>query len=63
MLCGLKTVQAEEQCEQKRSTRVRSVIALLPLLAAIFAVPQFLPQLARLRRTGDTAGVSWTWAA
>jgi uncharacterized protein with PQ loop repeat len=42
---------------------VRSVIALLPLLAAIFAVPQFLPQLARLRRTGDTAGVSWTWAA
>jgi uncharacterized protein with PQ loop repeat len=26
-------------------------------------VPQFLPQLARLRRTGDTAGVSWAWAA
>jgi uncharacterized protein with PQ loop repeat len=42
---------------------VGSVIALLPLLAAIFAVPQFLPQLTRLRRTGDTAGVSWTWAA
>ena len=42
---------------------MRSVIGLLPLLAAIFAVPQFLPQLARLRRTGDTAGVSWTWAA
>lgn len=42
---------------------MRSVIALLPLLAAIFAVPQFLPQLARLHRTGDTAGVSWTWAA
>jgi len=42
---------------------MRSVIGLLPLLAAIFAVPQFLPQLARLRRTGDSAGVSWTWAA
>jgi hypothetical protein len=26
-------------------------------------VPQFLPQLARLRRTGETAGVSWAWAA
>lgn len=38
-------------------------MGLLPLAAAIFAVPQFLPQLARLRRTGDTAGVSWTWAA
>jgi uncharacterized protein with PQ loop repeat len=42
---------------------MRSVIGLLPLSAAIFAVPQFLPQLARLRRTGDIAGVSWTWAA
>jgi uncharacterized protein with PQ loop repeat len=42
---------------------MRSVVGLLPLLAAIFAVPQFLPQLARLRRTGDSAGVSWTWAA
>lgn len=42
---------------------MNSVLGLLPLAAAIFAVPQFLPQLARLRRTGDTAGVSWTWAA
>lgn len=42
---------------------MRSVVSSLPLAAAIFAVPQFLPQLARLRRTGDIAGVSWTWAA
>lgn len=42
---------------------MRSVVSLLPLAAVIFAVPQFLPQLARLRRTGDIAGVSWTWAA
>ena len=35
----------------------------LPLVAAVLAVPQFLPQLARLRRTGETAGVSWSWAA
>ena len=26
-------------------------------------MPQFLPQLVRLRRTGQTAGVSWSWAA
>jgi len=35
----------------------------LPIIAAVFAVPQFLPQIARVRRTGDVAGVSWTWAA
>jgi uncharacterized protein with PQ loop repeat len=42
---------------------MRAVFSLLPLVAAILAVPQFLPQLARLRRTGETAGVSWSWAA
>ena len=35
----------------------------LPLVAAVLAVPQFLPQLARVRRAGTTAGVSWSWAA
>lgn len=35
----------------------------LPVLAALFAVPQFLPQLSRLWRTGDASGVSWSWAA
>lgn len=35
----------------------------LPLVAAALAVPQFLPQLARVRRAGTTAGVSWSWAA
>jgi uncharacterized protein with PQ loop repeat len=33
-----------------------------PIAAAAFAIPQFLPQLIKLRRTGDTAGVSWPWA-
>ena len=42
---------------------MHAVFSLLPLGAAILAVPQFLPQLARLRRTGETAGVSWSWAA
>jgi uncharacterized protein with PQ loop repeat len=40
-----------------------AVFGSLPLVAAVLAVPQFLPQLARLRRTGQTAGVSWSWAA
>jgi uncharacterized protein with PQ loop repeat len=35
----------------------------LPVAAAVFAVPQFLPQLLAVWRTGDTAGVSWSWAA
>ena len=34
----------------------------LPIAAAAFAIPQFLPQLRKLRATGDTAGVSWSWA-
>jgi uncharacterized protein with PQ loop repeat len=33
-----------------------------PMAAAAFAVPQFLPQLLKLRATDDTAGVSWAWA-
>jgi hypothetical protein len=33
-----------------------------PIAAAAFAIPQFLPQIRKLRRTGDTAGVSWPWA-
>jgi uncharacterized protein with PQ loop repeat len=33
-----------------------------PIAATAFAVPQFLPQIRRLRATHDTAGVSWSWA-
>jgi uncharacterized protein with PQ loop repeat len=33
-----------------------------PIAAAAFAIPQFLPQLLKLQRTNDTAGVSWPWA-
>jgi uncharacterized protein with PQ loop repeat len=42
---------------------MHAVFSLLPLAAAVLAAPQFLPQLARLARTGETAGVSWSWAA
>jgi hypothetical protein len=34
----------------------------LPIAAAAFAIPQFLPQLRKLGATDDTAGVSWPWA-
>ena len=34
----------------------------LPIAAAAFAIPQFLPQLLKLRATDDTAGLSWSWA-
>jgi uncharacterized protein with PQ loop repeat len=33
-----------------------------PIAATAFAIPQFLPQIIKLRRTDDTAGVSWSWA-
>lgn len=42
---------------------MNALFNLLPLVAATLAVPQFLPQLLRLRRTGTSAGVSWSWAA
>ena len=42
---------------------MQTVFASLPLVAAVLAVPQFLPQLARVRRSGTMAGVSWSWAA
>ena len=42
---------------------MQTVFVLLPLAAAVLAVPQFLPQLARVRSAGTTAGVSWSWAA
>jgi uncharacterized protein with PQ loop repeat len=34
----------------------------LPIVAAAFGIPQYLPQILKLRVTGDTAGVSWSWA-
>lgn len=33
-----------------------------PIAATAFAVPQFMPQIHKLRATRDTAGVSWAWA-
>jgi hypothetical protein len=36
---------------------MHAVFESLPLVAAFLAVPQFLPQLSRVRRAGTTAGV------
>jgi uncharacterized protein with PQ loop repeat len=36
---------------------------LVPIAATAFGIPQFLPQLVKVWRNGDTAGVSWSWAA
>lgn len=39
-----------------------SALDYAPLAAAAFAVPQFLPQVFKLKATDDSAGVSWSWA-
>jgi hypothetical protein len=38
------------------------LLDLVPIAAAGFAIPQFLPQVIKLRITEDDAGVSWSWA-
>lgn len=40
-----------------------SLTSLAPVAAACFGIPQFLPQLRKLRASGDAAGLSWSWAA
>lgn len=45
-----------------RATRPMTVLDFAPILAAAFALPQFLPQIHRVWR-GDARGVSWSWAA
>lgn len=40
-----------------------NVLAYVPIVATVFAIPQFLPQIVKVRATGDTTGVSWPWAA
>jgi hypothetical protein len=39
------------------------VLDYAPFAAAAFAIPQFQPQVLKVRGTSDTAGVSWAWAA
>src|SRR5690348_13380973 len=39
------------------------VFDLVPIAATAFGIPQFLPQVAKVWRSRDTGGVSWSWAA
>lgn len=43
--------------------RMLNVLGYAPVAATAFGIPQFLPQVVKLRATRDTAGVSWSWAA
>ena len=38
------------------------VLEYAPVAATVLAIPQFLPQIRKLRATGDAVGVSWSWA-
>jgi uncharacterized protein with PQ loop repeat len=38
------------------------VLGYAPVAATILGIPQFLPQILKVRRAGDTTGVSWPWA-
>lgn len=40
-----------------------SPVSYAPIAAACFGIPQFLPQMLKLRATSDSAGISWSWAA
>jgi uncharacterized protein with PQ loop repeat len=39
-----------------------SLLDYVPVVAAGFAVPQFVPQVRKLAATRDATGVSWSWA-
>jgi uncharacterized protein with PQ loop repeat len=38
------------------------VLDYAPIAATTLAIPQFMPQIVKLRATRDAAGVSWAWA-
>jgi len=42
---------------------VTDLLGYVPVAAAVLAIPQFLPQIIKVRTTGDATGVSWLWAA
>lgn len=42
---------------------MRDIAGYAPVAATALAIPQFLPQIIKVRTSGDTAGLSWPWAA
>ncbi len=59
----MRTVVRDKPSGASRGPVVNSLLGYAPIAAACFGVPQFLPQLLKLRTTSDHAGVSWSWAA
>jgi uncharacterized protein with PQ loop repeat len=39
------------------------LLGYVPVAATALAIPQFLPQIIKVWTSGNTAGVSWSWAA
>jgi uncharacterized protein with PQ loop repeat len=60
---GVLFVRDPLDLQWRPATLTTDLLDYAPIVAAGFAIPQFLPQIFKLRRTGDTAGVSWAWAA
>lgn len=50
------------QTRAGRQALMTRLLDYLPITAAVFGIPQYLPQIIKLRVTHDTAGVSWAWA-
>jgi uncharacterized protein with PQ loop repeat len=59
----MRTVVRDKPPGAGRGPVMSSLLGYAPIAAACFGVPQFLPQLLKLRITSDYAGVSWSWAA
>src|SRR5690349_5329040 len=45
-----------------RRMRLGHLLDYLPIAAAAFGIPQYVPQIVNLRVTHDTSGVPWSWA-
>jgi hypothetical protein len=45
-----------------RSMRLTEILEAAPIAAAGCAIPQFVPQVVKLRVSNDAAGVAWSWA-
>jgi hypothetical protein len=56
-------LQEETKYEKRVGPAMERIFDWLPVAAAALAVPQFIPQLASVTHSGDTSGVSWSWAA
>jgi hypothetical protein len=47
---------------ERNFASMTDLLDLAPIAATCFAIPEFVPQLRKLAVTGDSVGVSWSWA-